>query len=58
MLQRAQDTAAALGPRLRDLMDRPGAGELRAEIIAGLSRRFAARTMKFILGPQASANSP
>lgn len=34
------------------MADTPGAVELRAELVAALSRRFVARTIKLIFGPQ------
>ena len=53
---RAQLQAA--WPQLRGLADMPGALEMRAELLAALSRRFFARTIKMILGPQVSLPVP
>ena len=39
-------------PQVREFLDMPGALEMRGELLAALSRRFFARTIKMILGPQ------
>lgn len=43
--------------QVRGMADSPGALELRAELIAALSRRFVARTIKLIFGPQVRPSS-
>ena len=54
LLQQVQAQLQAAWPQLRGLGDMPGALEMRAELLAALSRRFFARTIKMILGPQVS----
>lgn len=54
VLQQVQAQLQAAWPQLRGLADMPGALEMRAELLAALSRRFFARTIKMILGPQVS----
>ncbi len=44
--------------QVQGVADSPGALELRAELIAALSRRFLARTIKLIFGPQVSQFPP
>jgi hypothetical protein len=39
-------------PRLEQLMKQPGAQELLSSLNSQLSRRFAARTIKFVFGAQ------
>ena len=57
LLQQMQAQLQAAWPQLRGLADMPGALEMRAELLAALSRRFFARTIKMILGPQVSLSS-
>lgn len=57
LLAQVQGQLRAAWPQLRTLMDTPGALEMRAELLAALSRRFFARTVKLILGPQVSPQS-
>lgn len=52
LLQQVQGQLQAAWPQLQTFMDMPGAIEMRAELLASLSRRFFARTIKMILGPQ------
>ncbi len=52
LLQRTQAQLQAAWPQVREFLDTPGALEMRAELLAALSRRFLARTIKMILGPQ------
>ena len=52
LLQQVQWQLQAAWPQLQTFMDMPGAIEMRAELLANLSRRFFARTIKMILGPQ------
>ena len=58
LLQQVQAQLQAAWPQLRSLADMPGALEMRAELLAALSRRFFARTIKMILGPQVSLPVP
>ena len=51
-MQQVQGQLQASWPQLQPLMDMPGAIEMRAELLANLSRRFFARTIKMIFGPQ------
>ena len=52
LLQQVQGQLQTSWPQLQPLMDMPGAIEMRAELLASLSQRFFARTIKMILGPQ------
>ncbi|KAK9903264.1 hypothetical protein WJX75_001146 [Coccomyxa subellipsoidea] len=51
-VRQLQAQAARVWPQVRGMADTPGAVELRAELVAALSRRFVARTIKLIFGPQ------
>ena len=51
-MQQVQAQLQASWPQLQTFMDMPGAIEMRAELLANLSRRFFARTIKMIFGPQ------
>lgn len=57
LLQQVQGQLQASWPQLQQFMDLPGAVEMRAELLANLSRRFFARTIKMIFGPQVCAPS-
>ena len=48
-----QEALSAVTPRLRTLFEKPGANELLADLQWGLLQRFAARSIKFVLGAQA-----
>jgi len=50
-----QASAARIWPQIRGVIDTPGAIELRSELGGALSRRFVARTIKLIFGPQVGA---
>ena len=52
LLQQVQGQLQTSWPQLQPLMDMPGAIEMRAELLASLSQRFFARTIKMIFGPQ------
>lgn len=52
LVQQVQGQLQASWPQLQTFMDMPGAIEMRAELLANLSRRFFARTIKMIFGPQ------
>ena len=58
LLQQVQAQLQAAWPQLRGLADMPGALEMRAELLAALSRRFFARTIKMILGPHVICQCP
>ncbi len=47
-----RETVAGTTPRLRALLERPGANELLADLQWGLLQRFAARGIKFVMGAQ------
>ncbi|KAK9815500.1 hypothetical protein WJX72_004714 [[Myrmecia] bisecta] len=53
VVDRLQAAVRNAMPKLRELMDQPGAAEIRAELISGLSQRFVARAVKLVFGPQA-----
>ncbi|CAL5221960.1 g4241 [Coccomyxa viridis] len=57
LVQQVQGQLQASWPQLQTFMDMPGAIEMRAELLANLSRRFFARTIKMIFGPQAPRES-
>ncbi|GAB4814519.1 hypothetical protein N2152v2_001565 [Parachlorella kessleri] len=50
-----QESLSAVTPRLRTLFEKPGANELLADVQWGLLQRFAARSIKFVLGAQPGA---
>ena len=57
LLQQVQGQLQASWPQLQQFIDMPGAIEMRAELLANLSQRFFARTIKMIFGPQVCALS-
>lgn len=58
LVAQVQAAAAGVMPRLRLLMDKPGALEIRAELQEGLTKRFAARAVKFLMGGLGSQQQP
>ena len=48
LVQQVQGQLQASWPQVQTFMDMPGAIEMRAELLANLSRRFFARTIKMI----------
>lgn len=57
-MERVRQLSAAAAPRLGVLLEQPGSREVINGLVQQLSRRFAARTIKFVFGAQQALLAP